>query len=261
MMNITGYQCFNQNSKWLLLPISVLSHSRWVPIRPDKPLRVNIHLICSSVKESFIKTMIITMGMAANKWFNKNAKQLLLLLLLSHHLLLIHPSSPPINSINPPHVNKTPCKQLVSSDPNLRSKVTYPSYLDLSATQHRSLCWDFHCNRERYELVGIYLVWTGITIVMAVKTPGKQIPPGKDVIETSPRQWSELLPLALCDHLLVPFWPHLCDHPGSFLLVVLLTFHTYDIWHIWKIFMVTNCGKHKSDSVYLKVTLLSKSSS
>ena len=68
MMNITGYQCFNQNSKWLLLSISVLSHSRWVPIRPDKPLRVNIHLICSSVKESFIKTMIITMGMAANTW-------------------------------------------------------------------------------------------------------------------------------------------------------------------------------------------------
>ena len=126
---------------------------------------------------------------------------------------------------------------------------------------HRSLCWDFHCNRERYELVGIYLVWTGITIVMAVKTPGKQIPPGKDVIETPPRQWSELLPLALCDHLLVRFWPHLCDHPGSFLLVVLLTFHTYDIWHIWKIFMVTNCVKNKSDSVYLKVTLLSKSSS
>ena len=188
MMNITGYQCFNQNSKWLLLPISVLSHSRWLLIRPDKPLRVNIHLICSSVKESFIKIMI---------WIYRQL----------------------------------------------------------------SLCWDFHCNRERYELVGIYLVWTGITILMAVKTPEKQIPPWKDVIETPPRQWSELLPLALCDHLLVPFWPHLCDHPGSFLLVVLLTFHTYDIWHIWKIFMVTNCGKHKSDSVYLKVTLLSKSSS
>ena len=167
--------------------------------------------------------MIITMGMAANKWFNQNEKQLLLRLLLSHHLLLIHLSSRPINSINPPQDNKTPCKQLVSSDPNLRSKVTYPSYLDLSATQHRSLCWDFHCNRERYELVGIYLVWTGITIVMAVKTPGKQIPPGKDVIETPPRQWSELLPLALCDHLLVRFWPHLCDHPGN----------QVNISHIW----------------------------